>query len=73
MTTKPKVQLLITSTTINLTVDGLIDGVIPRGRSLYTLPTVKSAISELATRYNRILGGLTLRVGQLFPVSEASA
>ena len=64
MTTKPKVQLLITSTTINLTADSLNDGVIAPGRSLYTFQAIKTGISEIATRYNRILRGLALWVGQ---------
>jgi transposase-like protein len=66
----PLYNYALSSTTINLTADRATDGVILPGRSPYTLPSAKSAISELATAYNRILRGLTSWVGQLFPVSE---
>jgi transcriptional regulator with XRE-family HTH domain len=69
----PLYNYALSSTTVKLTADSLTDGVILPGRSLHTSLAFKSVNFEIATRYNRFLGGLTLRVGQLFPVSEAPA
>ena len=58
------------STTANLAIDSLTNGIIPPRTSLSTSQLFKKAISEITTAYNQILGGLTLRLGQLFPISE---
>jgi hypothetical protein len=69
--TKPKVPAPISSTSANLASSNAAGGNNRLKPSLYTLPAVKTGIFEIATRYNRFLGGLTLGVGRLFPVSEA--
>ena len=43
-----------------------------QGRSLYTHHPLKTGIFETTTLYNQKLGGLSLRVGRLFPGSEVS-
>ena len=63
-------QTLITSTTGVIAISTAAGGNKWRGLSLYTAHVVKRLISESATRYNQILGGLNLRVGQLFPSNE---
>ena len=50
-----------------LAADSLTDGIILPWKPLYILPAVKTGISEIATRYNRFLGGLTLWVGEGIP------
>jgi hypothetical protein len=71
--TKQKAQTLITSTTVVIAISTTASGNNRLKPSLYTAQAFKTGISELATAYNRFLGALARRVGQLFPISEASA
>jgi len=54
------------SATANLATDNNNVGRKQQKRSLYTLNVVKSAISEIATAYNRFLGTLTLLGDRLY-------
>ena len=71
--TKQKAQTLITSTTGVIAISTAAGGNNQLEPSLYITQAVKTGIFETMTAYNRFLGGLTLWVGQLFPVSETSA
>jgi isopenicillin N synthase-like dioxygenase len=63
---RPKGQPPKPSATANLTTDNNNVGRKQQKRSLYTPNVVESAISEIATAYNRFLGALTLFGGQLY-------
>ena len=71
--TKPKTRTTKSSTSANLAISNAAGSNNRLKPSLYTLPAVKTGISEAATAYNQKIGGLSLRVGQLFPVCEAPA
>ena len=63
-------QTPITSTSANLASSTAAGGNNRRGPSLYTSHAAKSGNFEATTRCSQNLGGLSLRVSQLFPVSE---
>ena len=72
--TKPEnAETTKSSTSANLAISNAAGSNNRLKPSLYTLPAVKTGISEAATAYNQKIGGLSLRVGQLFPVCEAPA
>ena len=71
--TKSKTQTLRTSTAANLAISTGDGGNKRLKPSLYIPGVVKTGIFETTTAYNQKLGAPSLRVGQLFPASEASA
>lgn len=68
--TKQKAQTLITSTTGVIAISTAASDNNRRGPSHYASHAAKSGNFEATTRCSQNLGGLSLRVSQLFPVSE---